>query len=142
MYVKRLTFTRCLIYFFAVFFIGCGPLALDLTASLGANQNIKKTLDINQRQTDAQVEAQSEVVKDVVGVLPLVLRVEATPASAAEVGYARRVEEVEKKCPILECPPCQSNVEKKKKSQLSSHNKVIFRKNDQQTSNIRSLPCQ
>ena len=142
MYVKRSNFTRCLIYFFAVSFIGCGPLALDLTASLGANQNIKKTLDINQRQTDAQVEAQSGVVKDVVGVLPLVLRVEATPASAAEVGYARRVEEVEKSCPILECPPCRSNVEKKKKSQLSSHNKVIFRKNDQQTSNIRSLPCQ
>lgn len=57
---------------------GCGPIAADATIGWGANQRIKKTLDINQKQTAEQTESQAVAVEDIIKILPL-LRTQPTP---------------------------------------------------------------
>ena len=52
---------------------GCGPLAIDATIGWGANQSIKKTLEMDQKQTKAQTEAGTEFWEGLFDVLPAVV---------------------------------------------------------------------
>lgn len=50
---------------------GCGPLAIDMTVGWGANQSIKKTLEMDQKQTKAQTESGSDFWEGLFDVLPV-----------------------------------------------------------------------
>lgn len=53
--------------FLTLLLTGC-PMAMDFSIGLGGNQRIKKTLDINQIQTDKQSDNQANIIEDIVNV--------------------------------------------------------------------------
>lgn len=66
----------------SLLFTGC-PIAMDFTVGMGGNQSIKKTLDMNQVQTDKQSDNQTTVLEDIVNVIPFLVP-EPTPTPVPE----------------------------------------------------------
>lgn len=65
---------------------GCGPLSLsaDVNWGIGGNQKFKKTVEVEQVQTDAQIQSQTDIAEAIVKVIPL-LKAEPTPTPTPPV---------------------------------------------------------
>ena len=84
-----------------ILFVGCGPLAVDFTVGWGSNQSIKKTLDMNQRQTKAQTESQVDIVD---AILDAVKMAEPTPTPTMPKITSITIETEQPPAPMLPTP--------------------------------------
>lgn len=63
----------------------CGPYAADLTFTIGANQKIKKSIEIDQKQTDAQVTANESFLEHLIDIIPYFSTPQPTPTPSPVV---------------------------------------------------------